>query len=83
MGWSEVTSDIAIKPRRTTACYDLRANTIAKVRNLSMELGVPAGDVVEWCITSALSKVDPVQVMTPARIATLTPGRYPYRLRVR
>ncbi len=76
-----MTSQIAVKPKRSTACYDLRPETIEIVRKLSAQLDVPAGDIVEWCVRSAFSKIDPVRVLTDYLMPTMKPGRYAFRLK--
>lgn len=78
-----MTSQISKTTKRVTACYDLPPDLIELVRKIAQQLACPAGDVVAWCILTAVRQGNPVQTMTGLRVATMTPGRFAFRLKIR
>jgi hypothetical protein len=77
-----MTSQIAKTSHRSTACYDLDPKSITMIRKLSEELGVPAGNLIQWCIDKALSSsANPVRELEALRQPTMKVERFPFRLK--
>lgn len=76
-----MTSQIAKTVKRSTACYDLAPDIIEMIRKVSQQLDVPTGDIVAWCILTAMREPRALSILSALRAPTMRPGRFAYRIK--